>query len=130
MKMASNSGCSRSPSRKTLNIASFTAVRCPQRYKMRFFPGATSTNSCSSEQLKHSVPTRLMTCSHDDIAVWMSTSSDAIETWLLIKIVASQRPTALLVVVMALVHYARAGPPSESAQAQCTRLAGHSDQIN
>jgi len=54
MKTASNSGCSRSPNRKTLNIASFTAVRCPQRYDMRFFPGETSTNSCSAEQLKHS----------------------------------------------------------------------------
>jgi hypothetical protein len=31
MKMASNSRCSRSPSRKTLNIASCIAVRCPQR---------------------------------------------------------------------------------------------------
>ena len=55
----------------------------PQRYEMRFFPGATWTNSCSSEQLKHNVPTRFITCSHDEIAVWMSTSSDAIESWLL-----------------------------------------------
>src|SRR5216683_7676837 len=83
MKTASNSGCSRSPNRKTLNIASFKAVRCPQRYEIRFFPGATSANSCSSEQLKHSVPTRFITCSHDEIAVWMSNSSDAIESWLL-----------------------------------------------
>src|SRR6266404_3724433 len=80
MKTASNSECSRSPSRKTLNIASFTAVRCPQRYKMRFFPGATSTNSCSSLQLKHSVPTRVTTCSHDEIAAGMSTLSRVIET--------------------------------------------------
>jgi hypothetical protein len=47
------------------------------------FPGATSTNNCSSEQLEHSVPRRFTACSHDDIAVWMTTSSDAIETWLL-----------------------------------------------
>ena len=33
--------------------------------------------------LKHSVPTRFITCSHDETAVWMSTSSDAIESWLL-----------------------------------------------
>src|SRR5260370_34381682 len=83
MKTASNSGFSRSPSRKTLNIASFTAVRCPQRYEMRLLPGATSTNSCSAEQLKHNVPTRFITCSHDEIAVWMSASSDVIESWLL-----------------------------------------------
>ena len=48
-----------------------------------FFSSATSTNSCSSEQLEHSVPTRFITCSHDEIAVWMSTSSDVIESWLL-----------------------------------------------
>src|ERR1700694_2369993 len=76
MKTASNSGCRRSPNRKTLNIASFTAVRCAQRYEIRFFPGATSTNSCSSEQLKHNVPTRFITCSHDEIVVWMSASSE------------------------------------------------------
>jgi hypothetical protein len=82
MKTASNSGCSRSPNRKTLNIASFTAVRCPQRYEMRFFPGATSINSCSSEQLNQNVPKRFITCSHDEIVVWMSASSDAIKSWL------------------------------------------------
>ena len=58
MKMASNSGCSRSPVRKTLNIASCTAVRCPQRYSMRFLPRATTTNSCSSLRLKHREPRR------------------------------------------------------------------------
>jgi hypothetical protein len=46
------------------------------------------------------------------------------------KIVASERPTAVLVVVVALVHHARGGPPSESAPVQYARPAGHPDQIN
>jgi hypothetical protein len=29
------------------------------------------------------VPMRFIICSHDETAVWMSTSSDAIESWLL-----------------------------------------------
>src|SRR5260370_992486 len=67
----------------THGVLCFANIICPRGYEVRCFAGARSTNSCSSEQLKHSVPTRFITCSHDEIAVWMSASSDAIESWLL-----------------------------------------------
>jgi hypothetical protein len=49
----------------------------PKGTRCGFFQGATSTNSCSSEQLKHNVPTRFITCSHEEIAVSICTLSDA-----------------------------------------------------